>query len=139
MKQNACSPPKGQLISECLFGALNYPKNQQQIWQISTLETKKWSNQQSKGTFLYCYDYMGYLMYSLFTFKSHKSIFKNFINEKFRKWFYFFTCILPDYVPHESFKEFWKNSHFKNTRASFLLRCQNTLRQTTHEMMHFQA
>ena len=53
--------------------------------------------------------------------------------------FIFFTCILPDYVPHESSKEFLKNSHFKNTRAGFLLSCQNTLWQTTHEMMHFQA
>ena len=43
---------KGQLISECLFGVLNFPKNQQKIWQISALETKKWSNQQSKGTLL---------------------------------------------------------------------------------------
>ena len=30
-----------QLISECLFGALNFPKNQRKIWQISALETKK--------------------------------------------------------------------------------------------------
>ena len=43
---------KGQLISECLFDDLNFPKNQRKIWQISALETKKWSNQQSKGTFL---------------------------------------------------------------------------------------
>ena len=42
---------------------LNFPKNQQKIWQISPLETKKWSNQQSKDTFLWYYDYMGYLMY----------------------------------------------------------------------------
>ena len=43
--------------------------------------------------------------------------------------FIFFTTILPDYVTHESQIEFWKNSHFENTRAGFLLRCQNTLRQ----------
>ena len=53
--------------------------------------------------------------------------------------FIFFTCILPDYVSHESFKEFWKNSHFENMRADFLMRCQNLLRQTSPEMMHFQA
>ena len=35
-----------------------------------------------------------------------------FINKKFKKWFYFSICILPDYLPHESQKEFWKNSHF---------------------------
>ena len=44
--------PKGQLISEGLFGLINYPKNQWKIWKISALETKKWSNQQSKATFL---------------------------------------------------------------------------------------
>ena len=33
---------KGQLISECSFDVLNYPKNQQKIWQISALESKKW-------------------------------------------------------------------------------------------------
>ena len=40
---------KGQLISECLFGALNFRKNQRKIY---ALETKKWTNQQSKGIFL---------------------------------------------------------------------------------------
>ena len=43
---------KGQLISECLLGVIDFPKNQQKIWQISALESKKWSNQQSKSTFL---------------------------------------------------------------------------------------
>ena len=33
---------------------------------------------------------------------------------------FFSTCILPDYVSHESLKEFWKNSHFENMRAGFL-------------------
>ena len=64
---------------------------------------------------------------------------KNCINEKFRKQLYFLTCILPDYMFHESPKEFWKNNHFENMRASFFRRCQNSLRQTSHEMMHFQA
>ena len=32
---------KGQLISECLFAALNFPENQQKIWQISVLESKR--------------------------------------------------------------------------------------------------
>ena len=35
----------------------------------------------------------------------------------------FFTCILPNYVSHESHKEFWKNSHFENMKADFLGRC----------------
>ena len=51
----------------------------------------------------------------------------------------FIFCILLDYVPHESFKEFLKNSHYENMRACFLRRCQNSLWQTSPEMMHFQA
>ena len=43
---------KGQLVSEWFFDFLKFPKNQRKIWQISALETKKWSNQQSKNTFL---------------------------------------------------------------------------------------
>ena len=34
--------------------------------------------------------------------------------------FIFFSCILPDYVSHESLKEFLKSSHFENMRAGFL-------------------
>jgi hypothetical protein len=48
----------------------------------------------------------------------------------------FSTCILPDYVSYESPKEFWRNSHFENMKADFLRRCQNSLWQTSHEMMH---
>ena len=66
---------------------------------------------------------------------SHKTL----NNETFKKAFYFFTSILPDYVSHESLKEFWKNCHFENMRADFLRRCQNSLWQTSPEMMHFQA
>ena len=51
--------------------------------------------------------------------------------------FIFFTCILSDYVFHESSKEFWKNSHFEHLRADFLSWCQNSLWQTSSEMMHF--
>ena len=43
---------KGQLIPECLLGVINFPKKQRKIWQISALKSKKWSNQQSKSTFL---------------------------------------------------------------------------------------
>ena len=68
--------------------------------------------------------------------KPELSIFKNCISEIF---ILFFTCILPDYVFLESPKEFWKNNDFENMRASFLRRCQNSLWQTSHEMMHFQA
>ena len=49
-------------------------------------------------------------------------------SQNVQNWFYFFTCILPDYVAHDITKEFWKNSNFENMRAVFVLRCQNTLR-----------
>ena len=68
------------------------------------------------------------ISYTLILYKCHKSNFIKCINEKFRK--YFFTCIVPDYVPHEILKEFWKNSHFENLRAGLILRCQNSLWQT---------
>ena len=61
-----------------------------------------------------------------------------FINEKVKKILYFFICILPNYVPHEITKEFWKNSHFEKMTAGFILRCQNWLRWNTPEKMHFQ-
>ena len=79
------------------------------------------------------------LKYSLIRKKSDSTILKNFVREKFRKQSYFFTCILPDYLSYESLKVFWKNSDFENMGASFLRRCQNTLRQNSLEMMHFQA
>ena len=50
-----------------------------------------------------------------------------------------FTCILPDYVTYEIQKEFWKHSHFENTKTCFLLRCQNSLWQNSPKMLHFQA
>ena len=43
---------KGKLISECLLGVIDFPKKQRKIWQISALESKKWSNQQIKSAFL---------------------------------------------------------------------------------------
>ena len=53
--------------------------------------------------------------------------YKFFIKEKYEKPFYFLTCILPNYLTHEITKEFWKNSHFENMTADFLLRSQNWL------------
>ena len=49
---NVMEHTKGQLISECLFDFLNFPKNHRKIGQISAQESKKWSNQQSINTFL---------------------------------------------------------------------------------------
>ena len=39
---------KGQLISECLFSAFNFPKKTTQKFD----ESIKWSNQKDKGTLL---------------------------------------------------------------------------------------
>ena len=78
-------------------------------------------------------------MYSLMHKKTEKSISRFFIYKKLKKQFYFFTCILPGYVFNESPKEFWKNSNFENVRANFINRCQNSLRQNSPEIMHFQA
>ena len=70
--------------------------------------------------------------------KTEKSILRFFIYKKFKKQFHFFTCILPSYVFNESTKEFWKNSNFENMRANFHRRCQNSLRQNSPKIMHFQ-
>ena len=82
---------------------------------------------------------MVHVRYSLMRKKKELTIFKNCISEKFIKTTLFFIFILPDFVVHESPKEFWKNNHFENMRASFLRRCQILLWQTSPEMMHFQA
>ena len=38
---------------------------------------------------------------------------------------------------HDITKEFWKNSHFENMRAAFLLRCQNSLRWGKSSICHW--
>ena len=62
-----------------------------------------------------------------------------FFSKKFKNCVYFFTCILPDYMAHNISKEFLEDSHFENTTAGFLLRCQNLLRLIPPKMMHFQT
>ena len=42
---------KGQLISEWLFGVLNFPKSNAKIGWNSALKSKEWSNQKDQGTF----------------------------------------------------------------------------------------
>ena len=72
-----------------------------------------------------------------FEMKMTKDYSKILLMKSSRNNFILFTCILPDYMVHESIKELWKNNHFENMRADFLRRCQNSLRQTSPEMMHF--
>ena len=43
--------PKGQLISECPFEILDFPKIPPKNWQISALESKKWSNHKIKALY----------------------------------------------------------------------------------------
>ena len=54
---------KGQLISECPFEILDFPKIPPKIWQISALESKKWSNHKIKALSDNIYDQICYLMY----------------------------------------------------------------------------
>ena len=42
---------KGQLISECPFEILDFPKIPRKIWQISALESEKWSNHKIKALY----------------------------------------------------------------------------------------
>ena len=51
-----------------------------------------------------------------------------FINEKFKKIFYLFICMLPNYMVHDIIKFFWKKRCFENMPAGFPLMCQNPLR-----------
>ena len=62
---------------------------------------------------------------------------KNIINEKFKKK-NFLPAFYPILLLMISPKNFEKNSHFENMTAGFLLSCQNSLRQTTPEIKHFQ-
>ena len=48
-----------------------------------------------------------------------------------------FYLHLPDYVGHQSLKDFFLNSHFENMTAGFLLRCQNTLRREICLICHW--
>ena len=54
---------KGQLISECPFEILDFPKIPRNIRQISALESKKWSNHKIKALSYNMYDQICYLMY----------------------------------------------------------------------------
>ena len=49
--KNIFKHSKGQLISKCRLMSSFGPKYQGKNWQISALESKKWWNQQNKGTF----------------------------------------------------------------------------------------
>ena len=69
--------------------------------------------------------------------KTEKSLSRFFLYKKFKKQFYFFTCILPGYVLNESLKEFCKNSNFENMRAGFLCCVKIHFGKPPLEMMHF--
>ena len=43
---------KGQLTSECLLGVIDFPKTNKKFDKFLPQKLKKWSNQQSKATFL---------------------------------------------------------------------------------------
>ena len=54
---------KGQIISECPLEISDFPKIPRKIWQISALESKKWSNQKIKALSYNIFDQICYLMY----------------------------------------------------------------------------
>ena len=64
--------------------------------------------------------------FSLGTWKQYKFDFNFLFSKKIINHSYFFTCILLDYVPHDSPKNFEKISVFENKAADFLLTCQKS-------------
>ena len=50
--------------------------------------------------------------------------------------FIFLPEFLPDYMAHDITKQFWKNIHFENMTAGFLLRYENLLWYFTPEMRY---
>ena len=71
----------GQLISEWLFGVLNFTKKQRKIWWISAQESKKWSNQKDKGKFL------RWFFGKFKTPKSHSEISRPLAFRSYDNWF----------------------------------------------------
>ena len=76
-------------ISKCLFDILNFPKDQQKIWQISALESKKWSNRKIKAHYNdFDTNYIKYYKkVSLFCWYDHFLYSKAEICQNFR-WFF---------------------------------------------------
>ena len=72
--------------------------------------------------------------YILTQYTTHTILYKDLLETKSTKLYskmllvkssennFLFTCTLPDYVSHESSKEFWKNTHFENMRAKEFFR-----------------
>ena len=60
---------KGQLISECPFDVLNFPKNQQKkIWQIFALESKNGEINKIKALYYKTIECLYLMICSLFKF-----------------------------------------------------------------------
>ena len=82
---------------------------------------------------------MQYILHKDWGLKKYTKLNMIVFSKKFKNYVCFLTCILPDYMAHDIPKIFSENSHFENTTAGFLLRCQNLLRLIPPKMMHFQA
>ena len=85
------------------------------------------------------YQTLGWLNGIVLCIKKQKKVSSNFLLIKSSRNNFIFYLYLSGYVFNESSKEFWKNSNFEKMRAGFLWRCQNSLRQNSPEIMHFQA
>ena len=60
-----------------------------------------------------------------------------FSNKKLRNCVYSFTCMLPNHMGNNIFKDFLKNSLFENMTAGFLLTCQKSLRREISLICHW--
>ena len=75
--------------------------------------------------------------YSLMSKKLDSTIVKKSISKKFRKLFFFLSAFYLIICLMKAKKNFENSSHFENTRAGFLLRCQKSLRQNTDFNQYF--
>ena len=69
--------------------------------------------------------------------KSTQNWIQFFSNKKLRNCVYSFTCILPNHMGNNIFKDFLKNSLFENMAAGFLLTCQKSLRREISLICHW--
>ena len=78
-----------------------------------------------------------YLMVKTGDLKSTQNWIQFFSNKRLRNCVYHFTCILPNHMGNNIFKDFLKNSLFENMTAGFLLTCQKSLRREISLICHW--
>ena len=68
--------------------------------------------------------------------KVHKIEYNFFLIKNSEIVLIFFTCILPNYMADNIFKDLLRNSFFENMTAGFLLTCQKSLRREISLICH---